>query len=162
MSAYCDKVIADGATAYWRLNETSGTTAIDVIGGNNGTISGGVTLNQSGATVDGDRAMAFNGSTGDIAVADNAALGFAGDFTVEAWINATPNAEVDGRIISKRNASSIGYELYVDSATGNVSFFIGAEAPRTITFTGVNYLNNAWHHVVGVRSGSNAIIYIDG
>ena len=50
--SYAALVVADGASHYWRLDETSGTTAVDVIGGANGTISGGVTLNQPGAVTD--------------------------------------------------------------------------------------------------------------
>jgi hypothetical protein len=63
---YVQQVIADGAVAYWRLGETSGTTAVDSVGGKNGTISGGVTLNQPGALADGNKAMLFDGATGKI------------------------------------------------------------------------------------------------
>ena len=39
-------------TAYWRLNETAGTSAADSSGnGNTGTIAGGAALNQSGALI---------------------------------------------------------------------------------------------------------------
>ena len=49
-SNYASAIVALGPTAYWRLNETSGTTAYDYIGGYTGTIAGGVTLGQPGAT----------------------------------------------------------------------------------------------------------------
>src|SRR5262245_13156209 len=37
-TGYMGRVLADGAIAYWRLGETSGTTAVDLVGGQNGTI----------------------------------------------------------------------------------------------------------------------------
>src|SRR4030095_2674763 len=54
VGSYPERVALDGAVAYWRLGETSGTTANDSIGTAHGTISGGVTLNQAGALADGN------------------------------------------------------------------------------------------------------------
>ena len=48
-SAYSEQVLADGPRSYWRLGETSGTSAADVTGANGGTYGGGVTLGQPGA-----------------------------------------------------------------------------------------------------------------
>ena len=45
---YQETIIADGAIAYWPLDEVSGTTANDKVGSKNGTISGGVTLEVNG------------------------------------------------------------------------------------------------------------------
>src|SRR5262245_66022564 len=88
--SYPARVVADGASAYWRLNETSGTTAVDVIGGANGTISGGVTLGQAGALADGDTAMLFD-ATGEYVSVPNgsyAAIG-TGAMTLECWIKSS-------------------------------------------------------------------------
>ena len=43
---------ADAPAAYWRLDETSGTSATDSTGGRTGTYTGGYTLNQTGALSD--------------------------------------------------------------------------------------------------------------
>ena len=50
-ASYTAAVSADGAIAYWRLGETSGTTAADASAnlGRDGTYTGGVTLNVNGA-----------------------------------------------------------------------------------------------------------------
>ena len=46
---YDTEILADSPVGYWKLNETSGTTAYDSSGnGNNGTLHGGITLNQPG------------------------------------------------------------------------------------------------------------------
>src|SRR5262245_30947541 len=89
--SYPALVVSDGAVAYWRLGETSGTTAIDNVGGNNGTISGGVTLNQPGPW-SGNAAMAFDGTSGQIALGTVAALNITSDLTIEAWAYKTASA----------------------------------------------------------------------
>src|SRR5215470_7590906 len=129
MSAYSSKVIADGAVAYWRLNETSGTTAVDVIGGNNGTISGGVTLNQAGALTDGDKAMTFNG-TGriDVAKAAYSAIG-TGPLTLEAWVWLDPAGGAFMYLGDCKNAGSVesGFLVYFTKSGANYSLtlFLG-------------------------------------
>src|SRR4051794_39973340 len=42
----------DTPVGYWRLDETSGTSATDSTGGRTGTYTGGYTLNQTGALSD--------------------------------------------------------------------------------------------------------------
>src|SRR5262245_14472752 len=58
---YAARVIADGASYYWRLNETSGSTAFPTVGAVNATYSG-VTLNQAGP-MSGDPAVTIGGGT---------------------------------------------------------------------------------------------------
>src|SRR5439155_18139558 len=54
-------VIADAPVAYWRLGETSGSTANDYYNGHNGTYFA-ATLGQSGySALDADTAVTFNG-----------------------------------------------------------------------------------------------------
>jgi hypothetical protein len=50
-TAYATIVANDGASFYWKLNETVGTTAADSIGTNTGTYQTGSTLNQSQAVL---------------------------------------------------------------------------------------------------------------
>ncbi|MGH7750376.1 MAG: LamG-like jellyroll fold domain-containing protein, partial [Candidatus Dormibacteria bacterium] len=49
LATYDALVAADGASYYWKLNETVGTTAADSIGVNTGTYNGTFTLNQTKA-----------------------------------------------------------------------------------------------------------------
>lgn len=50
-TGYDSEVVYDLATSYWKLNETSGTTAADSIGSNTGTYEGSPTLNQTSPIV---------------------------------------------------------------------------------------------------------------
>src|SRR5262245_25009712 len=151
MSAYSDRVIADGAIAYWRLGETSGTTAVDVVGGKNGTISGGVTLNQGGALVDGDRALGFDGSTSYIDMGDVNALEFPnGAFTLELWTKYTSDA--NSRVLIGKSAwttSTQGWTLFQQATVGLRLYVVNAASATIcdVTLAGVPQ-DNQWHHVV--------------
>ena len=85
MSAYSDRVIADGATNYWRLNEASGTTAVDSAGSRNATISGGVTLGVPGVR-SADTAMGLDGSGG---IRPSTFPPLPPAFSLEAWVYPT-------------------------------------------------------------------------
>ena len=158
MSAYSDKVIADGAVAYWRLGETSGSTAVDIVGGNNGTISGGVTLNQPGATTDGNPAMRFDGVNGKIVTA--ATISIPVSCTWECWIKTTAAAN-NAAIVSNRFTVQdgivglffLGGNVFVDSyQAGN----------NAVSSTGTLVNDGKWHHIIWVTNGSTGAIYLDG
>jgi hypothetical protein len=62
-TCYPDAVLADNPVSYWRLDETSGSTATDSKGANAGTYVNGPTLNQAGALPDtiNNRAVQLDG-----------------------------------------------------------------------------------------------------
>lgn len=90
-ASYSAAVLADSPVGYWRLNESSGTTATDSSsGGHNGTIDGsGFTYSVSNTAITNPATTGLQvGNTANkIAVADFAAAQFGtGDFSVEFWI----------------------------------------------------------------------------
>ena len=108
-SAYADQVIADGPISYWRLGDTSGTTASDVAGANPGTYTGGVTLGQQGAlTGDPDSAASFDGVNDYVLVPDSSSLDLTAGVTVEAWV--------------KRNRSGVWQVLLGKPGTGQSKY----------------------------------------
>lgn len=82
--AYQQAVLNDNPVSYWRLDEMTGSIAHDQRGIADGSISGGVTLNQLGPTA-GGAAMAFDGSTGQVSISPTSALTTPQSWTVEAW-----------------------------------------------------------------------------
>jgi Concanavalin A-like lectin/glucanases superfamily len=151
--SYPALVVADGATAYWRLGETSGTTAVDVIGGKNGTISGGVTLAQAGALADGDTAMVFDGTTGMIHVPTSMSLGFTG--TIEAWVKGN-DAAANRPIVQFAGQNPI---LYLVNKRVNV--YDNASSGYGTT---TDLPDGRWNHVVYVTDQGAQVwrIYING
>jgi hypothetical protein len=154
MSTYASAVLADGASHHWPLNEPSGTTAVDVIGGKNGTISGGVTLNQAG--IAGGKAMTFNGSTGKIVTAASVTLP-AAPFTMELWFKTSVVAQRIAFSTAVTGYTGLRLLLGVDS-TG-LLFLYGSYAQlgqHVIT-------DGRWHHAVAViGTASLATLFVDG
>src|SRR5262249_49042087 len=89
--AYAQTVMGDSPSAYWRMDELSGTSAGDRVGTNVGTVQGGVTSGQSGALVNGNPAMLFDGTNGTrVTVPASASLNALNSGTalaLETWIN---------------------------------------------------------------------------
>jgi hypothetical protein len=164
---YVQRVITDGAVAYWRLGETSGTTAVDIIGGKNGTISGGVTLNQPGALPDGNPAMLFNGTTGKITVPANVLdCGSATQsFSIEFWSNG-PYTEGNSSLLIKGfapyNAGGIGWELR-HQGTGYWTFGRTNNGPVS-RLDNWSVPLNTWSHVVVTYNAAThvATAYVNG
>ena len=144
---YQSTVLADGATNYWRLNETSGTIAHNsVAGGVDATFSGAFTLNNTGG-IAGDPAVKFSGSVGAAVVPNLGALPIQG--TIEFWINPAslanyPNPFSTGGV----NALNLGIR-FEEQATGTFAAVIGDSAS---SFTGhpmtAALMPATWYHVV--------------
>src|SRR5690348_3162252 len=87
MSRYATAVLADCPLAYFRLDETSGTSANDISGNaRTGTINGTMGYNAPGALKnDIDSSMLFDGSSAYIALPSALTQGTVGSW--ECWFN---------------------------------------------------------------------------
>lgn len=85
-AAYATAVIADSPIGYYRLQETSGTTAADSSGhGRDGTITSGVTLGASGPM--GEKAMSNWTSGGVVQIPSSVSFATNAPSCVEFWAN---------------------------------------------------------------------------
>ena len=80
-SPYATEVLSDNPVAYWRFEDTSGSTATDSAGSNHGTYNN-VALGQASAAPALGTAAGFNGTSADVSVP---ALGVFADLSIEAW-----------------------------------------------------------------------------
>jgi hypothetical protein len=168
-NSYDTEVLADQPLGFWRLNETSGTTARGLMSNFvDGTYVGGVTLGTTGPMADGLTSVLLNGSTGQVTLNQPAAastllfpqMTSTTAISVEAWI------KLNGAGGSLRNIVGTnvdGYSLAVTS-TGKATFRIqrnstGTVAAATSLF---NVDDNVWHHLVGHYDGSTLTVWVDG
>jgi hypothetical protein len=170
-SAYNEKVLADGPAHYWELNETSGTTADDLVDGLDGTISGGVTLGQEGATNDGGTSMLFDGNDGTI---DMPATTIEGPLTLECWFKSTANEDFLMPISFSAPGDNDNWcQIYLTTDPFEIE-------PRQGTFLTIDYaigesINNGfefanftdfiageWYHIVVVLTFGLLQVYING
>lgn len=158
ISPYADAVLSDSPTAYWRLGETSGTTAQNLgSSGINGTYTGGYTQGATGlVTGDGNKAVTLNGTSGRVVAGTSTQLDYSRNFTLEAIIKLS--AIGANRAIISHGID--GFYIRVET-TGNVGFlksqraFIGSSA-STIS-AGTTY-----HVALTVDAAGGWKIYING
>ncbi|WP_131106063.1 LamG domain-containing protein [Ornithinimicrobium sufpigmenti] len=148
---------------YWRLAETSGTTAGDAGSMlNNGTYRGGHTLNQPGALAGVDNpAVTFNGSSGY--VSSNTQFLNPQVFSTEAWFKTSTTR--GGKIIGFGNQQaslSSTYDRHVYMADdGRLIFGVYTGVEERITTAGT-YNDGSWHHMVATLSEEGMRLYVDG
>lgn len=154
----------DGYTVgLWHLDETNGDLASDDVFdssgyGHHGEFSG---TNLASAVADGitGKARSFNGSDDLITMTTTSALKPA-NVTLEAWVKAT-STDTGGATVASMGDD---YQLRISTA-GVPSFIIyRASAWDTVSATGINVLDNKWHHLAGVFNDTSNVyqIYVDG
>jgi hypothetical protein len=149
-----------GLVGHWKLTETSGTTATDASSqGNNGTYTGGVTLNQSGPYPGaGAITASFDGTNDYVAAGNQSCYDITENVTVAAWIKVNAFDKNYQTIVAKGDTS---WRLARDVATNNLAFACnGLTTTKVVSNANVN--DGRWHHVVGTYNGSQLRIYIDG
>jgi hypothetical protein len=176
LATYDSVILAESnLTAYWPLNESSGTTATDNKGTNNCTNSGTVTVGAA-SLLSQDTETSFNYGGGWSAMASNASPS-SGAFTVECWANlASSNGNLRG-IITTGTFNTNGWLLYI-SGSGNLRFYtqggtdndtgfaptVGSTYYYVVTYDGTKitvYANNSQKlQVTQGYTASNAAGYI--
>ncbi|MBS1836901.1 MAG: PKD domain-containing protein [Actinobacteria bacterium] len=154
---YGAAVYAGGPSLYYRLADTSGTSAVDSgIEGNTGTFAGSVTKGQPGA-IAGNAAVRFNGAASVAATnPDNSP----GDFSTETWFNttSTTGGELIGLGTSKTgNSSTVDRVVYMRN-DGTLTFRSGVGSVTTA----MSYRDGRWHHVVATQGPDGMHLYVDG
>jgi hypothetical protein len=140
-SGYAQAVLSDGPVGYWRMDAPSGTTELDRSGnGHDGTITGGVTLNQAGALSDGDAAALFSAGqiTGALASVPSA-------YTFEVWVNHQGVAWSGSHEMPISTDTTAAY-LSVLNGSVFASILIGGV--QTTLNSGASVPTTGWHHLV--------------
>jgi len=105
--SYEEFVVANKPIGFWRLNETSGTTAVDVAGGHDGQVFSSVVMGTAGPASPAylglpanNTAYTFNGTDSGVQASS---LGLPGPLSVAAWIK--PNTLAGDKAIAGENGS---------------------------------------------------------
>jgi Concanavalin A-like lectin/glucanases superfamily len=156
IASYSQVVLSDGPAAYWRLDETSGSTAADATATNNGTYTNGPTLNQPTGVRSAGTAVDFDGSNDFVFAPDSASLSPTSAVTLEAWIRPDQFGAMR-TIVHKTNS----YWLRLESS-GALSFFVYEGSSYEPRVTGPTLVAGTLYHVVGTFDGANVRVYVDG
>jgi RHS repeat-associated protein len=161
---YRNRVLANNPAAYWRLGESSGTTAADASpNGISGTYNGGVTLGAAGAIAgDTDTAIYVNGS-GYVSASGTGLLNVTGSaLSVEGWVRGSSQANYTYILSKTDGGGTMGYALYT-GGSGTLSFFVNTSGSGLVTATAASSpWDNRWHYITGTYDGARVRLYIDG
>jgi hypothetical protein len=162
-SSYRDAVTSTaGLVSYWRLGESSGTTAVDQLLRNPGTYSGGVTLGEPGVLAgDPDKAVRLDGTSGVMTVPTSASLD-PNSITVELWARSSGATwNQTGWLASKRDK----FVLHPWAGSKQVCFYVqtgGGSWQAPVCFTPADI--TIWHQYAGTYDAASGklTLYLDG
>ena len=176
--AYSTLILSDApAYGYWRLGETSGTTAADASGNaNTGTYSGGITLGQTGALDNDTNTGIYINKATDTQVYTAKSYANPVPVSVEAWFKsdrtntASPNGDYLVCFGNNQSSGSGSYDRALRlTSKGQVEYYT-AGAGATLT-SAQSITDGRWHHLVGVTGNgsgtgedkiSGTYLYVDG
>jgi hypothetical protein len=148
----------------WHLDETSGKTAFDSSGnGNNGAISGPVTLG-----VPGHLNTAYSFVPKSTVIVPNASDLVPGTatITISYWLKTTTlpccNA-IDYDMFTKGDGSSRGGQIKIEvQGNGQASCMFRGSLGKKQLQAGPNVVDGNWHQVTCVRNGTQIVETVDG
>ncbi|MCS6806449.1 MAG: LamG domain-containing protein [Blastocatellia bacterium] len=165
-------------TAWWPLDETSGTTANDLaLVANNGTHVNGPT--PTPGIVAG--ALRFDGVNDHVRVPDHPELNVGtGNFTLDAWVRTTASQGVVVLVDKRSGPTPLGYSLFLSNGRLGLQMANGtgsstctpapAAGVSCVNYvaptTSPNVADGQWHHVAAVvdraDTSSGVRLYVDG
>jgi hypothetical protein len=161
--SYPELIKADAPVAYWRLGETSGETAKDEIGVNDGAYLNSVSLGAPGAIAnDTNTAANFSSAASQKVDVPWSDVLNPPQFTVEVWARVTGNV-VDYRspLTSRSDGPQRGYIFYAEP--GNTWQFWSGKGDTSgwDTIPGPRVEVDKWTHLVATYDGTTKRFYVN-
>jgi Concanavalin A-like lectin/glucanases superfamily len=150
--------------ALWHMDETTGKTMTDAVGGNTGTLSS-VAIGLPGAV---GKVYGFNGTSSYVTVPSSPALSpgtAAMSFSMSILITTAPptGSTKDYDLLRKGVASTTGgmYKLEVRHS-GRLACRYAGSAGDVLVVSGRDVVDGTWHTVTCARSASGVSVTVDG
>ncbi len=158
--------LTNGLVSVWELDETSGTTAVDAYGSNDGVNSNVTLLQPSLSNL--NYSYEFDGATSQIVVSNGSNFSFdaRGDsYSYSFWVKSSePNDETSARIIQAWDGSSsyaisvqVRYDLF-----GCYIYDITSINSVLLSNPSAEVWDGAWHFVAFVCNTNVLTLYLDG
>ena len=163
---YKAAVLTDAPLRYYRLQEVTGTTAVD-IGSQalNGTYTGGFTLGQQPAPAGGsDYDVLFNGTTGYVSLPTTGLPSGTAAWSMECLANFASNPSGSVYLIAW-GATSLAAQIAYLQITATGTAHAGILNAGTAAVSNAALSLGAWHHLIVTYSGGATgtfTLYVDG
>jgi hypothetical protein len=153
---------------YWKLDEGSGSTAVDEMSNSNGTVYGGTWV--TGVINNG---FEVSSASDAIYIPSNEDNLIDGPFSISFWVNLDEIASVRETDVSlfslmRTESPNITHELYVpQSGTHQDNFYFASRNEAGNWFSAISVTAvtaNTWYHIVAANGGNGEYldIYING
>ena len=163
-TTYRDEVLVDSPSAYWRLGETSGTTANDERSANPGSYINGVLLNQPGALAsEANPSASFDGVNDYVSAPASSSLDMTSAVTVELWAKRRASTGTYQVLVGKPGdgqSKNENYGVWLNTGNRYQAYFGNGTTFATVQTSAVTDTN--WHYVVATDDGATVKIYLDG
>lgn len=158
---YASLITSDTPVAYWRLDDISGTTAVEQIGANNGTYSGSYTLN-SPALVNSGTSVIFGSSPtyGVLQVPDM--LNTSSNFSIEFWAEINSTYASSSEVLLEQGTTN-QFVLIWDNVVNRLRMLSGGVT--MLTSPNNSAVPDIRHHIVityDPNGSGTMLLYIDG
>ena len=161
--SYGAAVYAANPELYWRLDETSGTTAADRSQvGDPGVYTGGVSLGSPSPISNSfGTGVTLDGNTG--AIYSSQSMTTPNTFSESIWFNTTTTS--GGKIIGFGSAPTGGsnnYDRHVYMLDGGQLVFGTWTGQTNTAQSGASYNDGKWHQLVATQGSDGMKLYVDG
>ncbi|MFJ8201363.1 LamG-like jellyroll fold domain-containing protein [Streptomyces sp. NPDC096152] len=162
-AAYPSAVRGDGASLYWRFNETSGAYAADSSSGDDSGVHWNAPSQAvADAAAGSGSSVGYTGSQSEWTYSDKLHSAPSA-FSLELWFKTTSTS--GGKLIGFANKVQLvsnRYDKHVYMTNGGqLVFGVYPGSVRTIS-TLQAYNDGKWHHVVATEGGDGMKLYVDG
>ena len=118
----------------------------------------------------GGSSMLFDGNGDDLKIITNPPLsfsGFAGDFTIEAWVYPTATGQSNGSYVCAQTTSGSYGPIVILQSSGTYNFVIymsstGSSWNLASAVSCGTATANAWNHIAVTRYGTNVYCFMNG
>jgi len=155
-------VVTNGLVSWWTFDETSGTTAGDSEGSNDGTLTNGTAWTTETAGAASSGAVSFDGTDDYVLVAGASGLDYSTG-TWDLWVMADNWTDGEYRNMMGGKEGGSYLELQKTKNAGTFHFVLQGVAVL-VTTSGGHLTNGAWHHIAATWNFDTDAyeLFIDG
>ncbi|PCI98598.1 MAG: hypothetical protein COB14_07725 [Alphaproteobacteria bacterium] len=141
--------------AHWTLDETSGTTVIDSIGGNDGTMQGGMDAGTDSIAGQIGRTLNYDGIDDRVTMGNADVAESQTNLTVSFWLYPRGTARYDQIIFGMVNNNQQLFDFsYLANSNIQSRFWGTSSSSSAVQLNKSNFNLNQWNHVVMTYDGT--------
>ncbi|MCF6175145.1 MAG: right-handed parallel beta-helix repeat-containing protein [Victivallaceae bacterium] len=152
--------LASSASALWRFDDGSGTSAVDSIGRSSGSLQN----NPTWTTGEIGGALQLNGTDQYVSVANNSSDLNIGteDFSISMWFQRSDSTVTNSRLLYKGASSNTDTGYAISGSNTSLGFVLSNGSSRKMAWATIPTLDQ-WHHLVVIATRDvNIQIYVNG